>query len=77
MLQNKPFIEKIISKRESMNDQVKELAIRNKASPINNWSNYFPYNKLNYKSIYKPEIDGVKLRFRYVTLTVNARHKNK
>ena len=75
MLVNKKLIEKTIKLREQKNDFVKEFATRNKISSINQWSEFEPYTKDDFQKIYNNEIDGVKLKFRYTTLTINGRHR--
>ncbi|MDP8217635.1 MAG: hypothetical protein P9M03_02790 [Candidatus Theseobacter exili] len=76
MKKNKPFIEETIKLRLKANDPVKEFATRNKTSPIDVWNNFQKYTKRAFKIIYRLPIDGVKLKFRYVTLTFNGRHRN-
>ena len=76
MIINKPFIDEVITMRKEENDPVKKIAIRNKASPINVWGNFKPFTIKYYNSIYTNNIDGVKLRFKHVTLTINGRHKS-
>ena len=75
MLINKKFIEETISLREQENDFVNEFAIRYNSSQIEEWNEFEPYTKTTFQKIYnQPLVDGVKLKFRYTTLTINARH---
>lgn len=77
MIKNKPFIEEIIFKRNEKQDPAREFAVRNKASPINVWGKFQPYNILEFNLIHFTNIDGIKLRFKYTTLTINGRLANK
>ena len=77
MLVNKKFIEETIALREQEDDFVKKFATRNKTSPIKQWNEFEPYTKETFKRIYQLPFDGVKLKFKYVTLTINGRHSNK
>ena len=77
MLKNKPFIDKTIQLMKQDNDHVQEFATRNKASPLEVWSEFKPYSEKAFNNIYQLKIDGVKLKFRYTTLTINGRHKSK
>ncbi len=77
MLGNKKLIEETIAGREQKNDPVKEFSVRYKSSGINEWCEFEPYTKATFQKIYSPPvIDGVKLKFRYTTLTINGRHRN-
>lgn len=74
---NKDFIEKTIALREHDGDFVKEFATRNKTSPVKQWSEFEPYTEDAFQKIYSLPVDDVKLKFKYVTLTINGRHSNK
>ena len=76
MLINKKLIEETINLREQKNDFVREFATRNKISPINQWNEFEPYTENDFQKIYDNEIDGVKLKFKYTTLTINGRHRS-
>jgi len=76
MLVNKKLIEETIALREQKNDFVKEFATRNKISPINEWNEFELYTKENFQKVYNNQIDGVKLKFKYTTLTINGRHRS-
>lgn len=77
MLVNKKFIEETIELRMQKNDPVKEFAIRYKSSPIKEWNEFEPYTETEFQKIYnQPVIDGVKLKFRYTTHTINGRHSS-
>lgn len=77
MLVNKKLIEETITGREQKNDPVQEFSVRYKSSPIDDWNKFEPYTKSAFQKIYsEPVVDGVKLKFRYTTLTINGRHKN-
>jgi hypothetical protein len=60
-----------------MKDPVQEFAIRNKDSPLNIWECFQPFNEKELNLLNFTNIDGVKLKFKHTTLTVNGRHKNK
>ena len=77
MTKNKAFIESVIQRRNNRQDPVQEFAIRNKASPIKVWCKFEPYSEESFKTVFKSNIDGVKLKFKNVTLTINGRHKSK
>lgn len=77
MIKNKPFIDKVIAGRKMKNDPVTEFATRNKASPLNIWCNFKPFTEQSFKNIFNLNIDGVKLKFKFTTLTINGRHKSK
>lgn len=77
MVKNKELIEETIRLRELKDDSPQEIATRNKASPLDKWNAFKPFNQKNYNNIFKNNIDGLKLKFRYTTLTINARHKSK
>lgn len=70
MTQDKERIEQIIKGKGDFNVKIRTIACK-----TNNWSKEVPYKEaedLIFKSNF---IDGVKLLFRYTTLTLNARHK--
>lgn len=75
MLKNQQLIEDVISDRNAKYDPVREFATRNKASPINIWSQFELFTGKAFLKIYNCNIDGLKLKFRFVTLTINGRHK--
>lgn len=78
MIVNKELVEKTIVLREQKNDFVKEFSIRYKDSPIDKWQEFEIYSDKIFRKIYEtPIVDGVKLKFRYVTLCINGRHSNK
>lgn len=77
MIKNKPFIEEIITNRTKNHDPPREIATRNKASPLEVWSDFKPFTEQLFLNIFNQNIDGVKIRFRYVTVNFNGRHKNK
>lgn len=77
MIKNKLFIDEVIKLRNEMKDTVQEIATRNKASPLNTWNEFQPYNAKELNLLYFTNIDGVKLKLKHTTLTVNGRHKNK
>lgn len=77
MIKNKTLIDEVICQRNKKNDPVKEFAVRNKASPLDVWCKFKPFTKESFNQIYKSNIDGVKLKFRFTTLVVNGRHKSK
>jgi hypothetical protein len=74
MIKSKPFIEKVINLRKQKKDPVLKIAIRNKASPVEGWSNFIPYSDEVFFRIFNLNIDGIKLKFRYTTLVLNGRH---
>jgi hypothetical protein len=77
MFVNKKLIEKTIVLREKKNDLVKDFAIRYKSSPIEEWNKLEPYIKTAFQKIYnQPVVDGVKLKIRHTTLTINGRHRS-
>lgn len=77
MFVNKKLIEKTIVLREKKNDLVKDFAIRYKSSPIEEWNKLEPYIKTAFQKIYnQPVVDGVKLKIRHKTLTINGRHRS-
>lgn len=76
MINSKPFLEKVIHYRNEKKDPVKEFAIRNKDSPINIWCKFVPFSIESFNNIFNLNIDGVKLKFKYVTFLMNGRHKN-
>ena len=74
---NKKLIEESIACREQKNDFIKEFSSRYKTSPINRLNDFEPYTKDVFQKIYShPIVDGVKLKFKYVILTVNGRYGN-
>ena len=73
---NKTYVEKVIKHRTEMKDPVKEYATRNKDSPLNVWCNFKPFIIDSFNNIFNTNIDGVKLKFKSTTLTINSRHKN-
>ncbi len=75
MIKNKKLIDYVINKRMKRNDPVTEFAIRNKASPIEMWGEFIPFTNEAYNNIYQLKTDGIKLKFKHTTLTINARHK--
>lgn len=77
MIKNKKLIIDTINKRKEMNDPVLKYATRNKASPLNSWTSFTTYSEEYFHNVFKLAIDGIKLKFRFTTLTINARHKNK
>lgn len=78
MLVNRKLIEETIELRRSEKDPVREFAIRYKTSSIDEWSDFEQYTLKEFQKIYsEPIVDGVKLKFRYTTLTINGRHSNK
>lgn len=77
MIKNKPLIDAVINGRKMKQDPVQEFAVRNKASPLDVWCKFKPYTEEAFNQIFNLNIDGVKLKFRFTTLTVNGRHKNK
>jgi hypothetical protein len=74
---NEPFILKVIQLRKKQNDNPKQFATRNKASPINKWSNFEPFSEEAFQKVFNNKFDGLKLKFNYVTLLINGRHKSK
>jgi hypothetical protein len=73
-MKDKKLIEETILLRRKNNDPVKEYSVRNKASPSFNWQSFKPYNKEAFPEIYGSQIDGVKLKFRSIIVTINGRH---
>lgn len=76
MIKNKTFIDETINLRMKKGDFLKEISLRNKASPLNVWFEFIPFSKKNYFKIFAPEIDGVKLKFKFATIYLNGRHSN-
>lgn len=72
-MRNKAFIQRTIALRIKDNDILREYAIRNKASPIDDWSNFKRYKKESIEEVFKPSVDGVKLKFKHTTLVINGR----
>ena len=77
MIRNKPLIDEVIKGRNMKNDPVKEFAIRNKASPLNIWCKFKLFTVESFNNIFHLNIDGVKLKFKHITFTINGRHKSK
>jgi len=77
MIKNKPLIDEVIKLRNEMKDPAQEFAVRNKASPLNVWDDFQPFNIKELNLLNFTNIDGVKLKFKHTTLTVNGRYKNK
>ena len=77
MNKNRQLVEQTIQLRMKQNDPVREFAVRNKASPLNKWSDFIPYTEEAIKKFYHLPIDGFKLKFKFTTLTISGRHKNK
>lgn len=76
MLINKKLIEETIALREKENDSVNEFSIRYQSSRIEEWNEFEPFTKTAFQKIYsQPVVDGVKLKFRHTTLTINSRHR--
>lgn len=72
MLQNKKRIDEVIAEHDPNSFTV---SVRTIADISNNWSGFIPYNEAAIKLIYNSHfVDGVKIKFRYTTLTINARH---
>lgn len=77
MVVNKKLIEETIALRMQSNDPVKEFAIRYKTSPIKEWKDFEPYTETAFQKIYNQSVvDGVKLKFKHTTLTINGRHRS-
>ena len=76
MVKNKPFIDKVIQGRMLKKDPVQQFTVRNKASPLNVWEKLQPYKEKRLNILYFTNIDGVKLKFKHTTLTINGRHKS-
>lgn len=74
MIKNRNFVESIISKRNDKEDYITEFAVRNKDSPAYHWESFKPYREKEFYLNLFTNIDGVKLKFRYVTLTINVRY---
>jgi hypothetical protein len=71
MIKNKDFIDALIKNKVDF-----QFAVRTIASEEKEYSKFKPYTKESEKLIYNSKlIDGVKLKFRHTTVTVNARHK--
>lgn len=77
MKQNQALIDSVIQKRMNKNDNVKEFATRNKASPLNKWNKFNPFTSESFSKSFNQNIDGIKLKFKYTTIVFNGRHKNK
>lgn len=76
MIKNKPLINKTILLRCKNNDPPSHYSLRNKASPLNEWGEFKPFICRFFDNIYNQQIDGVRLKFKHVTLTINGRHKS-
>lgn len=73
MLKNKKRIDDIIKEHDPKSF---EVSVRTIADVPTKWSRFFPYNDSAIKLIYQSKIiDGVKIKFRYTTLIINARHR--
>lgn len=77
MIKNKPFIDEVLRLRKKANDNPTSFAVRNKASPLNNWEDFQPFILEKLNQLYFTQIDGIKLKFQFTTLLVNGRHKSK
>ena len=76
MEKNRQFIEKVLKYRNELNDPIRQFATRNKASPILDFEEFQDYNEQDFKQVYNNNIDGATLKFKYVTLVINGRHKS-
>lgn len=71
MIQNKERIDAIIKDKSDF-----EVSVRSIASNQKQWSKFIPYDQQAIRLIYNSKIiDGVKFKFRYTTLIINARHR--
>ena len=71
MIKNKDFIDSLIKNKVDF-----QFSVRTIASKENEYSKFKPYTKESEKLIYNSKlIDGVKLKFKHTTVSVNARHK--
>lgn len=71
MIQNKERIDGVIEGKDNFT-----VSVRSIASKPKEWSKFIPYDEAAIKLIYNTKIiDGVKFKFRYTTLIINARHK--
>ena len=71
MLKRKERIDGVIHDKKDF-----EVSVRTIASEPKEWSKFIPYNEAAIKLIYNTKIiDGVKFKFRYTTLIINARHR--
>lgn len=77
MNKNRKLIDEVIRLRNEKEDPIQEFATRNKDSPLNFWDNFKPFKTKEFYLNLFTNIDGVKLKFKHTTLTVNGRHKNK
>ena len=77
MLKNKPLIDRVIARRLKKKDPLKRIAPRFKSSLLNDFEVSQPFSSKGFESLFTSNIDGVKLQFKYVTLTVNGRYTNK
>lgn len=77
MNKNRKLIEEVIEMRKKDQDQVQEFATRNKDSPLEFWDKFKPFTTKEFYLNLFTNIDGVKLKFKNTTLTVNGRHKSK
>ena len=71
MIDYKQLIKRTIKLREEMKDPVKEYATRNKDSPIDNWNESQVYSPALFNLSLNTDIEAAKLKFKYVTLTIN------
>lgn len=73
MLKNKTRIDEIL---EPHDPKSFEVSVRTISDIPSKFSAFIPYNEQAINLIYKSKIiDGIKIKFRYTTLTINARHK--
>lgn len=75
MHKNEAYILEVIQQRKERQDPVQQFAVRNKASPLNFWHKFEPYSEEAFRKIYKGNVDGVKLKFKTVTVLINGRHR--
>jgi len=76
MKKNKDLIIEVIKMRKDRQDPVQKIATRNKASPLDKWNNFEPFTTHSLTEIFSSnDFDGVKMKFRFVVLTINGRHK--
>lgn len=76
MIQNRTLIDDVIKLRTMKNDPVQEYSTRNKASPIELFSPFQPFSYKALNHVLTKDIDGLKLKFKYVVLFINFRLKN-
>lgn len=71
MIKNKNFINSLIKNKIDF-----KFSVRTIDSSERNYSEFIPYTKSSEKLIYNSKIvDGLKLKFKHTTVTINARHK--